>query len=262
MLITVLGELVYPGPGPVLTTTLLRVMRGVGVEDHAARQAISRSATAGWIRSERDGRSVRWHLAAHGREIVEDGMRRSTAFAAEAPPWDGQWLTLLVSVPENQRTVRKQLYGGLSWLGLGYPTPGLWVSPHVDICGEVADLVDRFGLRSSAMGFVGSIADIGMTDEEIVGAAWHLVDLAGRYEALLAQYSSFVPAPGDELLFAHLRLLNLLQRFMRLDPRLPKELLPEWVGRAAAELFRERRREWSGPARVRWLAMVDEGAAG
>ena len=105
ILITVLGDLVYPQDDPVWTATLLTVMRGLGVEDHAARQAIARSTAAGWIQSQRQGRAVRWQVAEHGREVIEDGIRRSAAFLDESAQWDGRWLTLLVSVPQEQRTV-------------------------------------------------------------------------------------------------------------------------------------------------------------
>jgi phenylacetic acid degradation operon negative regulatory protein len=256
MLITVLGELAFPDGRPVLTSTLLDVMRGLGIEDHAARQAIARSAAAGWMKSQRRGRAVQWQVAEHGREIVEDGMRRSAAFLDESTSWDGRWLMLLVSVPQEQRTVRKQLYGGLSWLGLGNPTPGVWVSPHTSVGPEVRELVAGFGLRSSSLGFVGATTELGMTDAEIVSSAWDLTDLAGRYATFLAQYGSLDPAPGNDTMLTFLQMLNLLQRFMRLDPRLPVELLPEWVGRDAAALIRQGRERWSAEAHQHWKDIV------
>jgi phenylacetic acid degradation operon negative regulatory protein len=261
VLITVLGEMTYPDQ-PVWTTTLLEVLRGLGVEDHASRQAISRSAAAGWIESERKGRAVRWRLAPPGREVVEDGIRRRDAFLERSTPWDGNWLALLISVPQEQRTIRRQLYGGLSWLGLGNPTAGVWVTPHTDAAAGVRTLVDSFDLKATALAFVGSTRDVGMTDEEIVAHSWDLTDLGQRYAALLERYGDARPASGEELMLAHLALLNLLQRFMRIDPKLPEELLPEWIGREAAELFRQRRRQWTGPALAHWGTLTSGQAKG
>jgi len=47
LLLTVLGEFLYPRHDPEWTTALIRVLGGLGVESHAARQAITRSAAAG-----------------------------------------------------------------------------------------------------------------------------------------------------------------------------------------------------------------------
>ena len=254
---TVLGELVYPQGEGAWTVALLEVLRGMGVEDHAARQAIARTAAAGWIEGDRVGRAVRWDLTGSGRGLLEDGMRRSAAFVEEPEPWDGQWLVLLVTVPQEQRPVRRKLYGGLAWLGMGNPSPGVWVTPHVDVAPELRSLVRDLELTTSAYAFVGSTHDVGLSDDDIVRLAWDLSDLERNYQFLIERFSTLAPAEGDELLFAHLELLNDLQRFIRLDPRLPKELLPEWVGREAAALIRDLRAAWSPLARARWREIAE-----
>ncbi len=258
LLLTVLGEFGYPHDDALWTTALLKVLAGLGVESHAARQAIARSAAAGWIESERCGLAVRWRLTPAGREVVADGHRRSAEFLDKPVPWDGRWLVLLVSLPQNERTTRKQLYGGLTWLRMGNPTPGLWLTPHVESEDELRALVARFGLTDTAISFIGRTADVGMSDEQIVARAWNLAELAGRYDALLAAYSDHRPPAGDDVLLRHLELRNLLQRFLRLDPQLPGELLPDWVGHEAAELFRTRREQWSEAAWQRWRELMKE----
>ncbi len=104
--------------------------------------------------------------------------------------------------------------------------------------------------------------DVGLSPAEMVRRAWDLSDLARRYELVLARYARRQPAPGDELLLTHLELLSLLQRFIRLDPRLPAELLPDGAGQAGVRLLRDRRAEWSGPARERWRQIVREAGHG
>ena len=260
LLITVLGELVYPDGGPVFTAALMHVLRGLGLEEHAARRAITRAREAGWIDAERHGRAVAWRLAAKGKSLVDEGLRRAAAFLAESGPWDGRWLVLMISVPQSQRTTRKRLYGGLAWLGLGNPAPGVWVTPHTGTATGVRTLVQDLELSGSALAFTGTAEDIGLSEAEMVRRAWDLDDLAARYELVLARYAGCRPAPGDELLLTHLEMLSLLQRFMRLDPRLPAELLPDGTGQSAVRLFRDRRLEWSGPARERWRQIVQEAS--
>jgi phenylacetic acid degradation operon negative regulatory protein len=252
-----MGELAYDDGTAVWTTALLKILGGLGVEAHAARQAIARSAAAGWIESERQGRTVQWRLTAEGRAVVEDGQRRSEEFLAPSVPWDGRWLVLLVSLPQNERTTRKRLYGGLTWLRMGNPIPGMWLTPHVEAVDELRALIARFGLTSTAICFTARTEDVGMTDEQIVSRAWNLTELADHYRALLAQYGDYRPADGDDVLLRHLELRNLLQRFLRLDPQLPAELRPDWIGREGAELFRTRRDQWSAAAHARWKELLD-----
>jgi phenylacetic acid degradation operon negative regulatory protein len=256
LLLTVLGEFAYPGDEAVWTTGLIRVLGGLGVETPAVRQAINRSAAAGWISSERSGRAVRWRLMAPGRAIVSEGLERAAEYLARPATWDGQWLVLLVSLPQQARTERKRLYGGLTWLRMGNPVPGMWITPHVAAVPELRALIDRFGLGDTAICFTGRTEVVGLTDAEIVRRAWNLSELSGQYQALLAAYADHEPAPGDEVLFRYIELRNLLQRFLRLDPQLPEELLPDWIGREAADLFRTRHDRWAPAARARWAEVM------
>lgn len=257
-LLTVLGEFAFPDDEPVWTTTLIRVLNGLGVETHAARQAIARAAAAGWVDAERQGRSARWRLRPEGRQVVEEGLRRAASMLEPQSPWDERWLVLLISIPQNDRTTRKRLYGGLTWLRMGNPTPGVWLTPHVDEVDELRSLVARFGLTDNAISFVGHTDNVGLSNEQIVGKAWNLSELAESYRLLLARYADHRPAAGDDILLSYLTLRNLQQRFLRLDPQLPPELLPDWIGHEGAELFRTRHDQWSTQARQRWAELARE----
>lgn len=262
LLLTVLGEFAFPEDSGVWTTALVRVLGGLGVESHAARQAITRSADAGWIEGERFGRTVRWRLTAEGKGVIKEGLQRAASFLGGPEPWDGRWLVLLVSIPQRERTTRKRLYGALSWLRMGNPTAGVWLTPHVDAIDELRSVIDRFGVGDTAMCFTGGLERVGLREQQIVGKAWNLSELADAYNELLARYSHHRPAAGDEVLFNYLELGNLLQRFMRRDPQLPEELLPNWVGHQAAELIRACRVAWAEPARKRWAELLAESTPG
>lgn len=261
MLLTVLGEFAYPDE-PMWTTALVHALAGLGLEASAVRQAIARSAADGWLQSERQGRAVRWTLTSQGRRTIEDGKRREAQFLMRSEPWDGSWLYLFVTIPQSERTLRRRLYGGLSWLGMGNPSPGVWVTPHVDVSEDLRALVSRFDLRDSAMSVVGKTQDIGMSDQQIVRRSWDLDDLAGHYHRLLEQYGGHRRVADHEVLWRHLELRNVLQRFLRLDPRLPEELLPNWVGHEAAEVFRSRNEEWLPAARQSWKQLMGQASSG
>ncbi|HWU23742.1 MAG TPA: PaaX family transcriptional regulator C-terminal domain-containing protein [Nocardioides sp.] len=261
LLLTAAGEMLPDRPEGAWTTALLRVLGGLGVEDHAGRQVLARSAAAGWLERERVGRSVRWRLAEHGEELVAEGVRRSAAYLAADDAWDGRWLFLYVSVPQQQRTTRKRLYGGLDWLGMGNPTPGLWVSPHNERAPELQRLVVDLGLEDTAVAVAGPNAGVGLTDAQLVDRSWDLTELAALYRRFIDQVSTAPePSDPDAVLLSYLDLLNLQQRFMRRDPQLPAALLPEWVGHEAATLVRERRVAWSRTAHARFWQIVDTSA--
>src|ERR1022692_4741988 len=75
LLMTILGELVWPAGQPAWTSALVYVLRGLGVEEQAARQAIARAAASAWMVPERRGREVCWSLGPRMIDIIEPGSR-------------------------------------------------------------------------------------------------------------------------------------------------------------------------------------------
>jgi phenylacetic acid degradation operon negative regulatory protein len=253
LLLTVLGEFVMPSGQAVWTSTLLHALLGVGTAENAARQAIARSAAAGWLEGRKDGRQVRWRLTTNGRRMIESGSRRVTALSAPRPAWDGRWRVLVITVPNSQRDSRRKLYRGLSWAGFGNPTPGTWVTPNAEAVTPAAEVVEDLGLSSWCLSFEGSGLGIGLTDQDIVDQAWDLDAIAQHYAESLSRFADVPVTGGDEALFTQIALVNELQRFPFMDPRLPFELLPaNWPGRTAPARFQEIRAEWHDAAHERW----------
>ncbi|GAA2864395.1 PaaX family transcriptional regulator C-terminal domain-containing protein [Pseudonocardia halophobica] len=255
------GEMLYDQPEGAWTTALLRVFASLGVEDHACRQLLARSTHAGWLTRVRDGRAVRWTLDVRGRELVEEGMRRSDAYLSDDRTWDRHWLVLYVNVPQNRRTTRKRLYGGLDWLGFGNPVPGIWVTPHSERAPALTRLIESLELEETSFAVSGRTVELGLTESELVARAWDFTELEVAYQRFL-QMDDERPDPRspDDVMTAYLELLNLQQRFMRRDPQLPVALQPAWVGREAAARFRARRGQWARAAHRRFRELVAESA--
>jgi phenylacetic acid degradation operon negative regulatory protein len=252
MLFTVLGELVYRDGEPVWTSALLYVLKLAGFGEHAARQAVARAAAAGWISGERHGRETRWRLTPATRRMFDEGVERVFAFRSSQPPWDGRWLIVMVSIPNERRMVRKKLYGLLRWAGLGNPSPGLWLTPHTERVAEVARVIRELGLEQSTVAAVGEPGSIGLGVAEIVRRAWDLDEVAASYRSLMDRFAAAEPSPGDPVLLAHLELTDALRRFPFIDPQLPEALLPDWIGRAATHRLTELHTLWSHPSHARW----------
>jgi phenylacetic acid degradation operon negative regulatory protein len=258
ILLTVLGALVLPRGEPVWTAPLLYVMTGLGLEEQTARQGIARAAEAGLIVSEKHGRAVRWSVCDAGVAEIEKITRRAESLMNPPEHWDGNCLILAVTVPERLRAVRKRLYNALYWSGFGNPAPGVWASPHADRVEELRQIIDDFGLRDHAFTFIGNTLGVGLSDAEIVNRAWDLDGIAARYERLIETFENVDPQPGDDLLFTHLCLLNEYREFPSMDPQLPEDLLPNWVGRRATDTFVRLHRKWSAASQQRWLEIVRE----
>jgi phenylacetic acid degradation operon negative regulatory protein len=256
LLFTILGELVHPDPRPVWTASLLYVLKRAGFSEQAARQAIARGVTAGWMTSERRGRETRFSLTPALNRSFDEGIRRVFAYTADAESWDGRWLVLFISIPNEQRTVRKRLYSALRWAGLGNPAPGVWVTPHTERQQEVERVIAELDLRESVVSVVGEPAPIGLSESELVRRAWDLADVAASYEELLRRFRGVEPEPGDPTLLAHLELAGAVRHFPFVDPQLPEALAPHWIGREAMQWSGELSASWSKPAHARWREIV------
>jgi phenylacetic acid degradation operon negative regulatory protein len=260
LLFTILADLVYRDPQPVWTASLLYVLKRAGFTEQTARQAIARGAAAGWITGERRGRETRWTLTESLKRVFDEGVPRVYAFASGPQEWDGRWLVLTISVPQEQRTVRKRLYAALRWAGLGNPMPGLWVTPHTERLEEVERVIDELDLGGSTVSVVGAPGAAGMSEAEIVRRAWDLEAVAASYRELLARFEGMEPAPGDPVLLAHLELTGALRHFPYMDPQLPEAILPEWIGREATRRLRRLVADWSEAAHERWREIIASAA--
>ena len=259
LLLTVLGEFVLPAGTPAWTGSLVAALAEVGVEEKAARQALSRTAAEEVIVAEREGRRVRWRLTAAGHTLLATGAERIYGFGRGLADWDGRWLVLAVSVPETHRQLRHQLRTRLTWAGLGSPMPGLWVSPDVQKEKEVAAVVEELGVE--AFSFTGPFGAVG-DEPRVVRDAWALDDLEARYRTFLADVGAQRVRTPAEAFAAQVRLVQEWRRFPFLDPALPPRLLPgTWPGPAAAELFHRRHAEWHGPAQQHWTGLCAAAAA-
>jgi phenylacetic acid degradation operon negative regulatory protein len=250
LLFTVLGEFVLPAGGTTWTSAVIDVLGRLGVEEKAVRQALMRTATGGWLASERVGRRTRWRLTPAAERLLTEGTERIYGFAGALgarPDWDGRWLLVLARTPETDRPGRHLLRTRLSWAGLGSPAPGVWLSPHVDRVEEVEKvLVDGAQIFVAAHSGHGDLP-------AMVRQAWDLAGIEAAYQEFLADFDR--PGPGDPL--ARLvELVHAWRRFPSLDPALPPELLPSpWSGTAAAALFRRRHAAWAAAAATEWARL-------
>jgi phenylacetic acid degradation operon negative regulatory protein len=250
MLFTVLGELVLPSDRTTAwTSAVLAVFARLGIEEKATRQALMRTAAAGWLEPEKVGRRTRWRLTGSAQRLLTDGAQRIYSFAGPAPEWDGRWLVVSVRIPERERRARHVVRTRLSWAGFGSLGVGLWISPHPDREAEAVGVLRAAGLAQAAHVFVAQRHGLGDV-RDLVAQAWDLAAVEEQYEQFINEFGA--ADPGD-VLARQIELVHAWRKFPSADPALPRELLPErWSGLQAARLFTDRHERWSPGARQEW----------
>jgi phenylacetic acid degradation operon negative regulatory protein len=249
MLFTLLGELVLPTDGTAWTSAVLTAFARLGIEEKATRQALMRTAAAGWLDAQKVGRRTRWRLTGNARRLLTEGAHRIYSFAGPAQDWDGRWLLVYVRIPERERRARHVVRTRLSWAGFGSLGAGLWISPHPDRESEAVRVLNEAGLGDAAHVFAATRPGLGDV-RLMVAQAWDLAAVEEQYEQFIEEFGA--RAPGD-VLTRQVELVHAWRRFPSVDPALPRELLPErWSGLEAARLFADRHERWSPAARREW----------
>jgi phenylacetic acid degradation operon negative regulatory protein len=258
MLFTVLGEFVLPDEGGAWTSAVLAVFERLGVAEKATRQALMRTANAGWLTAEKSGRRTRWVLTPAATRLLTEGGRRIYSFGP-SQAWDGQWVLVQVRIPETDRRARHVVRTRLAWAGFGSLGPGLWLSPHAAREQEAVRVLREAGVAGDAHVFVARRTGLSDT-RDMVAAAWDLAEIEAAYERFVAEFRS--PAVPADVLLRQLELVHAWRRFPALDPALPRELLPpRWTGTRAAELFGDRHQRWLDDARREWKRLNTQGLA-
>lgn len=256
-LLTLLGEFVYPSNEPVWTSTLLYAFHGVGIAEKSARQAIARASTAGWIENDREGRRASWRITPRGLGLIAEGSQRVRAIGDATSAWKGDWILLHITLPETRRADRLRLYRALTWLGFGCPTSGLWICPHADRTDAARKVVEGLGLTDNTVALSAQSLRFGVSEKQLVAQAWDLDALSDHYKALVERFSRLRPRTEQAVFFAHIQLVNELQRLPSIDPGLPAPLLPRgWQGARSADWLNALRRKWRTASHAHWRTVL------
>lgn len=257
LLLTVLGEFVYPTGGSVWTSTAVRCLDTVGITERNARQALARLGDQGIVESERHGRRTRWHLSEHGTRLLANGTERIYTFARSSDGWDGSWLLVMCSIPESQRAIRNQFRTQLTFEGFGFLSPTIAISPHPDREKAANDIVTDLGLADTAMTFRATSGTM-TSDTAVLASAWELDSLEAVYRVFVDSFDGRLASAEPERVFGDVVLLvDSWRRFPFIDPELPSALLPDtWIGAHARDVF-DRRRAAGHATALAWYESLE-----
>jgi phenylacetic acid degradation operon negative regulatory protein len=257
VLLTILGEYVLPASGGVWQETLIGALHAMHYKTHAARQALARSITGGWLTTERHGRRSRVRLTEDTAEMLRSGAERIYSFGLPSQ-WEGHWLLVVLRVPEERREVRHLVRTRLAWAGFGSLGNGLWLTPHVEREGELRAMVDDDSVAEllSFRAELGSIGD----PAKVVADAWDLEGVADAYRRFASRFRQLRPRTPEAVFRAQTELVHQWRKFPFLDPDLPKEMLPSgWPRSRARQVFEDRHASWHEPAQEYFRSLAEPG---
>ena len=241
-----LGEYVLPAPDGAWQETLVSALNALDYKTQAARQALGRSVSGGWLRTERHGRFSRVYLTDETARMLQSGAERIYGFGRPWE-WDGRWLLVVLRVPEDQREVRHLVRTQLAWAGFGSLGNGLWITPHVEREAE-AEAMARDASAAELVSFRAELGSLGHP-ARVIAQAWDLAEVADAYEQFLARFGRLRPKTPESVFRAQTELVHEWRRFPFLDPDLPEEMLPAgWPGSKARRVFEQQHAAWHEPA--------------
>jgi len=259
VLLTLLGEFVLPTPKGVWQETLINALCALDYKTQAARQALARSVTAGWLRTERHGRRSRAYLTPDTAAMLSAGAERIYSFG-EPWDWEGHWLLVVLRVPEERREIRHQVRTRLAWDGFGSIGGGLWISPHVEREEGLSDMTGDESVAAlltfhAEMGAIGDPA-------RVIADAWDLDGVAAAYREFISQFDRLRPKTPEATFRAQALLVHAWRKFPFLDPDLPQEILPPaWPRSRAHDVFHERHALWHEMAQEHFRSLEALGEA-
>ncbi|WP_322766811.1 PaaX family transcriptional regulator C-terminal domain-containing protein [Frankia sp. Cr1] len=243
-LLTILGEAVLRDGRKVWQETLVRALETSGATTSAARQAVSRASRDGWLTSERVGRRALMSVTDSTRERLVQARERAWAFGAPVR-WDGRWLLITLSVPEERRDQRYQIRSQLSWLGFGSLGNGVWISPHVHHEDAAIRVLQSGPDPIECLVFTAEPCRA-HDPKQVARATWDLDELRVRYRDFHRTFSRAKPRNPSAIFAVWIRMITEWRKFPGMDPELPDSLLPDkWPRQSAYELFLSHHKEWA-----------------
>lgn len=239
LLLTVFGLYGRAADGWIPVAHLVRMLSDIGTDPSGVRASISRLTKKGTLVNRRCGRNSEYRLSPGLYGAFSAGDRR--IFQPRQAPLSDSWLLAAFSLSESQRSLRHKIRSGLTRLGFGTVSPGLWIAPaHLE--DEVLEYFERHSLAEHVIFFRAQLTN----EYEPQGSWWNLGLLHERYDRFITRWSPLQEETASRSFsnseaFSHyVPMLTDWRGLPYLDPGLPAEILPnEWPGESARSVFIE-----------------------
>lgn len=246
-ILTLFGLYGRPAGKALPVSGIVRLLAELGSEPSSIRSSISRLKKRGVLHSKRSKSGSSYALAEGLEQQMLAGDIR--IFSPVPASIGDPWLLVSFSVPESERKNRHIIRSGLTKMGFGTVSAGLYIGP-ARLQKEAAEYIQEYQLWNYVDFFICEVSGI-MDTQKKISQWWDLDSLAkeysnfiGLYESVLKQWQQHFLHGGNETpqsaFAAYVPMVTQWRRLPFLDPGLPAELLPEnWVGIKASKLFND-----------------------
>ena len=245
LIITLFGDY-WRGRAEHLPSAGLVALAGeFGVSATSARAALSRLGRRGLLTSSKVGRRTFYGPTPQTEEVIREGADRIFSFGGQdTSPWDGTWLVVAFSVPEEQRDVRHALRMRLRWLGFAALYDGVSVSARAD-AGATEAAIRGCGVQQASIFRTTTLYSAGASGPgRHPLSAWNLDELRQTYDDFIQRFEPVYErvVSGEirawEALVERTAIMDTWRAFPAADPDLPTEILPaRWPRQRAHEIF-------------------------
>lgn len=243
LLMTLLGDYWLSSDAMLPSAALIKLVEEFDITPIAGRAALSRLARRDLLVSAKRGRNTFYALADPARRTMRRGARRIVSFASGERQWDGQWVVVAFSLPEEKRDLRHLTRSRLRWLGFASLYDGVWVSPNATDTDTRNELL-ALGVTNASVLIAREPAD--PEPLRTLMSVWNLDELRDHYKAFITEHDSLLKkmrrgsiGPAEAMI-ARTSLMDSYRRFPAMDPEFPDELMPAgWPRRQARDIFVE-----------------------
>lgn len=243
---TLFGEYFRDLNTEIWVGSLIRYLEAFDISPNSTRVTLSRMVQQGLITSRRIGQKGYYRLSEKGKRRIIDGVTR--VYNLQEERWDRTWQVIHCDLSELDKDVRDRVKNEFQWMGFGQLGRTTWISPHPRYTG-IKLTIEEYGIQNYVHVFTGTYEGLG-SPFELVNQAWNLQDIEVHYRSFLEEFGStyqrvyqlgiqgqLIP---ERAFVERTLLVHHYRKFLFVDPRLPRELLPAtWVGEQAQKLFKE-----------------------
>lgn len=242
LIVTIYGAYSRQLGGWFSVSSLLTMLREVGVDDPSVRSALSRFKRRGILKAERRGTAAGYALGEGARRAFDIGDAR--VLERRDPPPNRGWVLAAFSIPERARDIRYRLRSRLARVGFAQVAGGLWIAPR-QLESDVRYVVESLDVAQHVDIFIADHSSFRST-KEAVSTWWDLGEIGAMYAEYTRVYRPMAQAwarsegrvDGPRAFADYTRALTSWRPLPYADPGLPREFLPgRWPGDRATETF-------------------------
>lgn len=245
-IMTLFGLYGRPAGKPIPISVVVKLLAALNSEPSSVRSSISRLKKKGVLLSQRKKTGTNYSLLPELEPHMQSGDDR--IFTPLAAKVGDPWLLISFSVPESERKNRHLIRTGLSRMGFGVVTAGLYIAP-VRLKAAATEYIREHELWEYVDLFI-SEASTHMDIKNKVAKWWDLDALASEYQTFIDIYGPEInqwqkqlrlgTETAEQAFKLYMPMMTQWRGLPFLDPGLPPELLPtNWAGSKARKVFNE-----------------------